>query len=373
MTTQIVKLFLALTFVFSIAEVNAQCPPSKFAGVHVVSTNETLFSIARTYGVSVDEICTWNSISKEQPLSECKSLVVSQSLVNPAPSNSWVMSRNGQIIKQDGQWHTVRKGESAAQIAYAYGYTEQRFREFNDLPAWKILKAGAVVRSSECACETVAPSKPAKVVPSSFSNSDPIAKTARKAPSSASDDRGYMKVDESEMIDEINLMRSNPAGYVKYVQEYVRQQKNTWNYTVSPTAVNSLIRDLRKSPKLSTLRPHKCLYQMAQTHGDYLYRTKGFSHSDANGTGPWSRTLNTCPQVKLSTTKNSMGMLVGNENLVAGNSTVRESVITLLIDAGINPPGHRETLLAPEWNYVACYNFGEVNGMPNNFVQNFGR
>ena len=66
-------------------------------------------------------------------------------------------------------------------------------------------------------------------------------------------------------------------------------------------------------------------------------------------------------------------MLVGNENLVAGNSTVRESVITLLIDAGINPPGHRETLLAPEWNYVACYNFGEVNGMPNNFVQNFGR
>ena len=66
----------------------------------------------------------------------------------------------------------------------------------------------------------------------------------------------------------------------------------------------------------------------------------------------------TCPQVKLSTSKGRSGMLIGNENLVAGHDNVRQSVIDLLIDEGINPPGHREALLGPEWRYVACYNFG---------------
>lgn len=369
---QILKLLFLATFLLNGVLASAQCPRSLFEGVHVVQANETLFKIAQDYNVSVDQICTWNSINKTKPLRECKALVVSAALVNPLPENRWIMSKNGKVVKQESNWHTVRVGESLENIARTYGYTAEKFREINDLSNWTVLKPGAIVRSSECACapESIAASRKAKTTPTEFSNTS----VQRLTPSAkAVEERGYMTLEESSMIDEINLMRANPAAYIKHIDAYVKQQKNEWNYTVSPSALKSLKNDLRKSPKLSTLKAHKCLYQMAKTHGEYLARTNQFSHSGPNGKGPWSRTMQTCPQVKLSTSKNRMGNLVGNENLVAGNKTARESVINLLLDEGLNPPGHRETLLAPEWNYVACYNYGEWNGMPNAFIQNFGR
>ena len=62
----------------------------------------------------------------------------------------------------------------------------------------------------------------------------------------------------------------------------------------------------------------------------------------------------------------------GNENLVGGPESVRESVIILLIDEGIPSRGHRKTLMRPDWEYVACYKIGMVGDMPNVWVQKFG-
>ncbi|MEL7161876.1 MAG: LysM peptidoglycan-binding domain-containing protein, partial [Bacteroidota bacterium] len=262
--------------------------------------------------------------------------------------------------KQPGKWHTVRPGETAAKLAELYGYTESRFREFNNLSAGKILNPGAVVRSSECSCGD------AMATPT-------LASRGVATPPPATTNREYMTLAESAMIDEINLMRANPAAYVPYVRDFVANQKTTMGKAYSATYVNSLIADLQKSPKLSMLQAHPCLYQTAMRQGDYLRRTKSFSHQDASGTGPWSRTKNACPQVELGSTKLRNGMTVGNENLVAGFSTARQALIYLLIDEYEPTLGHRATLLAPEWRYVGAYNFGTINQMPNHYVQLFAR
>lgn len=362
-------LFLCLCFAFlSTQSLQAQCDNVPETGVHIVKQNENLFRIAQQYNISVDDICLWNSIQPTDKVYQCQSLVVSAALVNPLPSNFSIVNagREGvEVKKQQGKWHTVRPGESIANIAYAYGYTENRFREFNHIKFKKSLKPGALVRTTDCVCES------AVVTPTKVDTEGPGA--TGTGTTKINDSRDYMTVAESSMIDEINLMRSNPSAYVKHVRAFVKEYEEVWGSRISPSAVNSLIRDLEKSPPLSVLRPHKCLYQLAKTHGDYLKRTGRFQHTDANGVGPWSRSMKACPQVKMSTSKGRSGMLIGNENLVAGHDNVRQSVIELLIDEGINPPGHREALLGPEWRYVACYNFGTVNGMPNHWVQNFGR
>lgn len=358
---------LALTLItlcgFTFA-LKAQCPPSIVPGVHVVQQDETFFSISQQYQVSVEELTLWNSITARELLKPCREMVVSKDLVND-PSTS------GAIInaKQPGSYHTVRPGETAESIAGIYGYTDWKLREFNDLEAWRVLKPGAVVRTTECSC---GPMTGMSLTPTpTMASRGPAAPVAFGVENS----RSYMTFEESAMLDEINLMRANPAAYVPFVRAFVKEENaKTWRVNkISATVVNNLIARLQQTPALSQLKAQHCLYDLAKTQGEYLKRTGRFSHADVNGVLPWSRTLNGCPEVGLGTTKDEKGMLVGNENLAAGFDSPRNAVIYLLIDEGTFPHGHRNTLLAPEWNYAAAYDFGKVNGIDYHWIQMFGR
>lgn len=359
---------LAIVFItFCGLSLSAQCPPSTVAGVHVVQQDETLFSISQQYKVSVDELTLWNSITAKELLKPCREMVVSKALVNPPAMG--VKGASVLSTKQTGNYHTVRFGETAESIAGLYGYSEWKLREFNDLEAWRVLKPGAVVKSSECSC--------AQTSGESLTPTPTMASTTVAAPISFSGDnpRSYMTYEESAMLDEINLMRANPKGYVPYVRAFVKEENaKTWRLNkISAKVVNNLISQLQGTPALSQLKAQRCLYDLTKTQGEYLKRTGRFSHADANGVLPWSRTLNGCPEVGLGTTKDVKGNLVGNENLVAGFDEPRRAIIYLLIDEGTYPHGHRNTLLAPEWNYVAAYDFGKVNGIDHHWIQMFGR
>lgn len=355
----------------------AQCPPSTYPGVHVVKKGENLFRIAKLYGVTTDNLSTWNNLAQNAGVIECQELVVSASLVNPAPTTapaqygSTTGSWSAKAKKQAGEWHTVRAGESVASIANAYGYTEEKFRDFNKLSEATVLNPGSVVKSTECSCKTAAVIAAAPT-PTTFSNTNLMARSPIPA-TTASVNRGYMTLDESAMIDEINKMRANPRAYVADVRAAIADVQATMGRTYPSRDVNSLITRLQSTPALSQLQAHPCLYQVAKNQGEYLKNSGRFQHTDAFGVGPWSRTMNACPQVKLGTTKGPDGMIVGSENLVAGMANARNSLVELLVDANLKVPGHRETLLAPEWRYVACYNFGTIRGMQNHWVQNFGR
>jgi LysM repeat protein/uncharacterized protein YkwD len=365
-------LLVSLFFIGGSGSVFAQCPPATEAGLHVVQANETLFSIAQQFGTSVDELTTWNSLTKQELLRPCRELVVSRALVNPAVAGS---SNSFGGLKQNGKWHTVRPGESVESLATLYGYTAARFREFNKLEGWRRIKTGAVLRSSECSCAPPARmAAPAPAVSPTLASSVVQVGSPFSAPDAIATDRAYMKVSESLMVDAINRVRADPQGFIPEVEAFVAAKNaEPWRQKpINARAVAGLIRQLKATPALSVLRAHPCLYRVAKSQGDYLHNTKQFRHDGPNGKYPWSRSLEACPTVQLGTTKGRNGSAVGNENLVMGLEPT-EAVIYLLIDEAAADRGHRNSLLAPEWTYVSCYNFGTVNNIGNHFVQMFGR
>ena len=177
----------------------------------------------------------------------------------------------------------------------------------------------------------------------------------------------YMTGREKEMIKEINLIRSNPKGYVPIVESYIKKQKAGLKNVVSGKkyileeieVAKELIRELKRTASMPVLSPDKGVYRAAKLHGQEGKRKGSLDHTGKNGSWPWDRI-----------TKEA-GYRNGGENLVGGLSDVRESVLILLIDSGIENRGHRKALLNPKWKYVACYEVGKVGDMPYYWVQNF--
>ena len=171
----------------------------------------------------------------------------------------------------------------------------------------------------------------------------------------------YMTPEEIEMVNEINLVRSNPSGYVKYVEQYKKRMQAGNNFG-SVAACNELIVELKRTPALTILQPTECLYKAAKKHGLDQKPTGTTDHVGTDGSYPWDRVRRECPHMK-----------DGNENVVGGPASVREAVIMLLVDEGIANRGHRRTLLDESWRYAACYKIGTVGDMPNSWVQKFGK
>jgi uncharacterized protein YkwD len=130
----------------------------------------------------------------------------------------------------------------------------------------------------------------------------------------------------------------------------------------SSSTADELIAELKALNQLSTLQPSSCLRDAAKWHAE-SQRPKGdIDHKGVDGSWPWDRATRYCSS-----------MQDGNENIVGGPSSVRNSVIVLLLDEGIPNRGHRKNLLEKDWNYVACYAAGKVGTMPNCYVQMFGK
>ena len=137
--------FFFLPAFFLCSSVRAQCPPTK-QGYHRVQKGETLYRISKKYRISIDDLIRWNGISKNAILHVCQELAIKPSATTPAtgPKNDYP--------KQQGGTHRIKPGETIAGIAELYGYTEQRFRQFNGLrpsePAWP----GLYLKTSDCRC-----------------------------------------------------------------------------------------------------------------------------------------------------------------------------------------------------------------------------
>ncbi|MEM6318346.1 MAG: LysM peptidoglycan-binding domain-containing protein [Bacteroidota bacterium] len=183
----------------------------------------------------------------------------------------------------------------------------------------------------------------------------------RTAPSSITVSVPYMSNEENQMLTEINLMRSNPAGYIPYIEQYKRDIQSGKSFGSSLAVCDELIAELRRTRKLSILQPAPCLYQAAKKHGLDQQSRGSTGHDGSDGSWPWDRVKRECSQ-----------MTDGNENLVGGPADVREAVILLLVDDGIPSRGHRKTLLNKDWVYGATYKIGQVGYMPNCWVQKFG-
>lgn len=181
---------------------------------------------------------------------------------------------------------------------------------------------------------------------------------------------GNMTKREQAMIEEINLLRSNPKGYVVFIEDYVLVMEEALEEGVSKKlerfykseikAANEAIDDLKNTSVLSQLEPHDGVYAAAKQHGRDMINNKFFDHIGSDDSKPWERIMENAPDIT-----------DGNENLVGGPYEIRQSIIILLVDAGVQGRGHRKTLLNPDWKFIACYELGEMNGIENCWIQNF--
>lgn len=93
---------------------------------HIVAEKETLFSIARLYGITVDDLKKWNNLFGN-------ALSVGQELVIKNSGVETTSSANQLDVKSIKSVHTVAAKETMFSITRQYGITVEQLREWNGL------------------------------------------------------------------------------------------------------------------------------------------------------------------------------------------------------------------------------------------------
>ena len=123
--------------------------------VHRVAAKETLFSIARLYNVSVDDIKAWNNL-KDGTLSMGQELLVRKSST-PPPTEVKVIPTTG------ARTHTVAPKETLYSISKLYGMSVAQLKEWNSIQDTE-LKIGQVLTVA-APTGVVAPNVPIETAP----------------------------------------------------------------------------------------------------------------------------------------------------------------------------------------------------------------
>ncbi|OUD13821.1 muramidase family protein [Thioflexithrix psekupsensis] len=95
------------------------------SGQHVVQTGETLFSIARRYGHTVEQVASWNGLTPPYTLSVGQRLLVSPSGSVPVATTP--------SVSANVSYHTVAAGETLFSISRRYGNTVEQVAAWNRL------------------------------------------------------------------------------------------------------------------------------------------------------------------------------------------------------------------------------------------------
>lgn len=146
---------------------------------------------------------------------------------------------------------------------------------------------------------------------------------------------------EQQVLDEINMVRTNPSDYIKYIDPFLEY----WSSGPEEQAAAKELKNLLKTMKpLEPLEFSSELYTTCKKHGQYIIKTEKFEHSNFNLA----------------------------ENIQYGNEDIRFAVLDLLIDGGVASRGHRKNILNPKFKYFAVYEIlPEVDNMNNIFIQQF--
>lgn len=362
---------------------------------------------------------TNNTVPKTQPATELPAAYPES--VPPAGKTQKPVRA---YTKQSGTRHVVQAGETVEGIARLYGYTTERFRSFNQMSPSDVLSVGMQLKSTDCVCPNgaSAATEPSAERPAQYNNNslsapapqpsklqttdqnqqttvltaasqaempynvermqqqtdvwnqNQVAEPEEREKASAAQNTvpasaidggknpaSYLTKEELKMIDEINAVRSNPAGYIPHIETYIARLRQSGDWAPAIATAYELIDELKLTPSLPTLQPVQCLYQAAKKHAEDQVRRGYVGHDGSDGSWPWDRVLRECPQMR-----------DGNENLISKVTDPREAVIYLLVDDGIEARGHRRALLNGEWRYIGCHQTGASGNLPHSWIQVFG-
>lgn len=116
---------------------------SSSAGVHTVQRGETLFSLARRYHVSVQELMTWNHLSSPSALKVGQKLRVK---AGSGSSPSRAVSKPKKSPKTSIGYHVVKRGETLFSIAKRYHQSVGNLAKWNGLRKSARVKVGQRLR-----------------------------------------------------------------------------------------------------------------------------------------------------------------------------------------------------------------------------------
>lgn len=110
--------------------------------LHTVAVKETLFSISKKYGVTVDDIKRWNNL-KNNSISVGQSLTIRKGVPDAAQANTGGTSRTTTLSASERPGppphkslqtkHTVMPKETLFSISKKYGVTVTDLKEWNDI------------------------------------------------------------------------------------------------------------------------------------------------------------------------------------------------------------------------------------------------
>jgi len=100
--------------------------PQTTSDFHIVQPGETLFSISKKHGITVEQLTSWNNIAGT-------SLSVGQKLLVSKPKQPATNNQQGEM-----KFHVVEKGETTFAISKKYGVTVDQIKEWNNLPDYNL-------------------------------------------------------------------------------------------------------------------------------------------------------------------------------------------------------------------------------------------
>lgn len=165
----------------------------------------------------------------------------------------------------------------------------------------------------------------------------------------------YLSALEKQVILEMNMVRSDPAGYAKefiqprleyYHKKFYDAPGEIRRVTVEgKKPAEECLRVLMKTKPVGTLVPSPGMSRAAADHARDQGKTGRLGH-DGSDRSTFEKRLN-----RYGTWDITIG-----ENIDYGNEVAREIVISLLIDDGVPSRGHRKNLLEPAYKVagVAC-------------------
>ena len=92
--------------------------------------------------------------------------------------------------------------------------------------------------------------------------------------------RSQMNDMEKAMIEEINLVRTNPKAYIPHLKKYAEEVKNKRG---EYAAVKKVIQILYSIKPLPALEPMDCLFESAKNHASEMSAAGKFDYKSANG------------------------------------------------------------------------------------------
>jgi uncharacterized protein YkwD len=155
---------------------------------------------------------------------------------------------------------------------------------------------------------------------------------------------------EREILDEINLARANPTGYIKFLEQFKQYYSGKeihfpdgyvllTNEGVS--ALDEAIAFVRNLKPLPPLEARSGMILGAKDHLGDMIRTGRTGHKGSDGSVPEDRL--SCYGIWIE----SVG-----ENIVYRSTSARYDVISLIIDDGVRSRGHRKNIFKPGFHVI---------------------